>query len=114
MSASVDIQTNTKTNILTIPIQSVTTRADSIENEAEFVADIDEELKEVVFTVSKDSALMQIVKTGIQDNKFIEIINGLSEEAQVVTAPYSAISRKLKDGSIIKVVDKKELFKEKD
>ena len=114
MSASVDIQTNTKTNILTIPIQSVTTRADSIENEAEFVVDIDEELKEVVFTVSKDSALMQIVKTGIQDNKFIEIINGLSEEDQVVTAPYSAISRKLKDGSIIKVVDKKELFKEKD
>lgn len=114
MSASVDVQTNTKTNILTIPIQAVTTRADSIEMEGKQIVDTDQELKEVVFVAVKDSALLKVVKTGIQNNKFIEIKEGLTEEEQVVIAPYSAISRKLKNGSFIKVVDKKELFKEKD
>ena len=114
MSASVDIQTNTKPNILTIPIQSVTTRVDSVDVGKTKIVDVDEELKEVVFIVSRDSALMKTVKTGIQDNKFIEITEGLNIEDKVITAPYSAISRKLKDGSFIKVVDKEELFKEKD
>jgi HlyD family secretion protein len=114
MSASVDIQTNTKTNILTIPIQCVTTRADSIEKINEIVVDTEEELKEVVFVVSNDSAILQAVKTGIQDNKYIEISEGITEENKVVIAPYSAISRRLKNGSIVKIVDKDELFKEKD
>lgn len=114
MSASVDIQTNTKPNILTVQIQSVTTRPDSVIIGDKKIVDTDEELKEVVFIVSSDSALMRTVKTGIQDNKFIEINEGLSIDDKVITAPYSAISRKLKDKSIIKVVDKKELFKEKD
>jgi len=114
MSAAVDIQTNTKTNILTIPIQCVTTRADSIEKLDDIVVDTEEELKEVVFVVSNDSAILQIVKTGIQDNKYIEISEGLTDDNKVVTAPYSAISRRLKNGSIVKIVDKDELFKEKD
>lgn len=114
MSASVDIQTNTKHNVLTIPIQCVTTRADSVESDVETLAAINEEIQEIVFVARNDSAHIQIVKTGIQDNKYIEIKDGLSKEDKVVTSPYSAISRKLKDGSIIKVVDKKELFAEKD
>lgn len=113
MSASVDIQTNTKTNILTIPIQCVTTRVDSIEKLNDIVVDTEEELKEVVFIISNDSVILQIVKTGIQDNKHIEISEGLTEDNKVVTAPYSAISRRLKNGSIVKIVDKDELFKEK-
>ncbi len=113
MSASVDIQTNSKSNILTIPIQTVTTRADSTENGSEMV-EIDEKIVELVFVVSGDSAKIREVKTGIQDNKYIEITEGLAIEDQVITAPYSAISRKLKDGSFIKVVKKEELFKEKD
>ena len=114
MSASVDIQTNTKSNILTIPIQCVTTRADSSENKEELIAEIGVELKEVVFVIKNDSAILTEVKTGIQDNKYIEITEGLSVEDQIVTAPYSAISRRLKNGSIIEIVDKDELFKEKD
>ena len=114
MSASVDIQTNTKTNILTIPIQCVTTRVDSIEKLNAIIVDTEEELKEIVFVVSNDSAILQTVKTGIQDNKYIEISEGLTEDNKVVTAPYSAISRRLKNGSIVKIVDKDELFKEKD
>jgi HlyD family secretion protein len=114
MSASIDIQTNTKENILTIPIQAVTTRVDSTEKNTDVVADVDNELNEVVFVVSNDSALIRDVKTGIQDNKYIEITDGLKETDQVVTAPYSAISRKLKNGSFVKVVDKDKLFNEKD
>ena len=114
MSASVDIQTNTKHNVLTIPIQCVTTRVDSVETDVETLAAINEEIQEIVFVARNDSAHIQIVKTGIQDNKYIEIKEGLGKEDKVVTSPYSAISRKLKDGSIIKVVDKKELFAEKD
>lgn len=114
MSASVDIQTNTKVNILTIPIQCVTTRADSTEKMKDTPVKLDEELKEVVFVVSNDSAILQIVKTGIQDNKYIEILDGVTIEEKVITAPYSAISRKLKNGSIVKIVDKDELFKEND
>jgi HlyD family secretion protein len=113
MSASVDIQTNSKSDILTIPIQTVTTRADSIESGGEMV-EIEEKIIELVFIVSGDSARTREVKTGIQDNKYIEIVEGLTKEDQVITAPYSAISRKLKDGSIIKLVKKEELFKEKD
>jgi len=113
MSASVDIQTNSKSNILTIPIQTVTTRADSTEKEGKMV-EVDEKIVELVFVVSGDSARTREVITGIQDNKYIEIKEGLTAEDQVITAPYSAISRKLKDGSIIKVVKKEELFKEKD
>ena len=114
MSASVDIQTNTKANILTIPIQCVTTREDSVENKEKAIAEIGDELKEVVFVVKKDSAILTTVKTGIQDNKYIEISDGIELEDQIVTAPYSAISRRLKDGSIVEIVDKEELFKEKD
>jgi HlyD family secretion protein len=114
MSASVDIQTNTKRNILTIPIQCVTTRADSIEKNDEIIIDPDEEIKEVVFIVSNDSALIRTVKTGIQDNKYIEISEGITEEDKIINAPYSAISRKLKNGTIVEIVEKDELFKEKD
>jgi len=114
MSASVDIQTRTKYNIITVPIQAVTTRADSTENAEGIMAQTDDDLKEIVFIVRNDSAIVQEVKTGIQDNKLIEIVDGLSEDLKVVTAPYSAISRKLKNGSLVEIVAKEKLFSEKD
>ncbi|OFX19995.1 MAG: hypothetical protein A2041_07320 [Bacteroidetes bacterium GWA2_31_9b] len=115
MSASVDIQTNTKLNILTIPIQSVTARADTIvvENQTDSVI-IDDEVKEIVFVVVKDSVFARPVKTGIQDNKYIEILNGLTIDESVVVAPYSAISRKIKDKSKVSVVEKDKLFEDKE
>ncbi len=57
--------------------------------------------------------MSQIVETGIQDNNYIEITSGLSPEDEIVIAPYNAISRKLADSSIIEIVTKKDLFKEK-
>lgn len=114
MSASVDIQTETKSDILTIPIQCVTTRVDSTNHKEGAIVETDDELKEVVFVVLNDSAILTTVKTGIQDNQFIEISEGLSTDDKIVTAPYSAISRRLNHGSIVEIVSKDELFKEKD
>ncbi|MBA7584381.1 Macrolide export protein MacA [subsurface metagenome] len=115
MSATVDIQTETKLNILSVPIQAVTTRADTTEqiyDEEESSFD-DEELKQVVFVVNENMALSKEVETGIQDNNYIEILSGITEEDEVVIAPYSAISKKLNDSSLVEVVTKEELFKEK-
>jgi len=115
MSASVDIQTTTKQGVLSVPIQAVTTRVDSVEVKGEQQKEIiTGETKEMVFVVLNDSVVLQTVKTGIQDNKYIEIVSGLTTEDQVVVAPYSAISRKLKKGAKVTVVDKDKLFEEKD
>jgi HlyD family secretion protein len=111
MSATVDIKTHTKTDILTVPIQCVTTRTNTDTTESLNKADADE-YHEIVFVVSKDMANQRNVITGIQDNQYIEIVDGLTTGDEVVTAPYSAISRKLKEGTGVEVVDKEELFQQ--
>jgi len=113
MSATVDIQTETKYDILTIPIQAVTTRLDTVGQEQNDLVVADKDPDVVVFKVIDDYVMSQIVETGIQDNNYIEILSGLSLEDDVVIAPYNAISRKLADSSLIEIVTKKELFKEK-
>ena len=113
MSATVDIQTETKHDILTIPIQAVTTRLDTIGQEQGDLVVADKDPDVVIFKVIDDYVMSQIVETGIQDNNYIEILSGLSIEDEVVIAPYNAISRKLADSSIIEIVTKTELFKEK-
>jgi len=105
MSASVDIKTNTKSDILTLPIQAVTTR-DSKEDE-------DEKL-EVIFRYSADTVGMIEIKTGIQDDKYIEVISGLNGKEEVVIEPYDAIMRKLESGKKVIKVDKDELFGRED
>ena len=132
MSATVDIQTETVSNALTIPIQAVTTRVDSTKaKEAQLAAkekkDAGNEsqgeqttekkpttdLQEYVFLYDNGKVKMVKVKTGIQDNTYIQIIEGLQDKAEVVSAPYSAISKKLKDGIEVKKVDKKDLYTDK-
>ncbi|WP_439181476.1 efflux RND transporter periplasmic adaptor subunit [Carboxylicivirga taeanensis] len=111
MSATVDIQTNTRYNTLTIPIQSVTTRTEISKNDTtQQVTDKDKRI-EVVFVVENGKARQQEVVPGIQNTQFIEILEGLNEDAEVITGPYSAISRKLKNETAIEVVDK--LFEDK-
>jgi len=115
MSATVDIKTETRYNILSIPIQAVTTRADTIEleGEEEIISTKDQDIKEVVFVINEDKtiALRKEVETGIQDNNYIEVLSGLDQEEKVVVSPYSAISKKLSDSSLVEVVPKKDLFK---
>jgi HlyD family secretion protein len=64
-----------------------------------------------VFVLQKDGKVKKaVVKSGIQDINYIEIINGLNEGDEVVIGPYTAISKTLKDGMKVKVVPKDKLF----
>ena len=123
MSATVDIQTESAFNVLTVPIQAVTTRQDTVKNETkgppernteEVVSNKSAEpVQEYVFVIKEGAAELQKVKTGIQDNSFIRIVEGLTEADEVITGPYRAVSRTLKDGDRVKVVDKSALFEKK-
>ena len=109
MSATVDIQTELKKDILTVPIQSVTTRTDTTKTS---VTVSKEDIRTLVFISDGTYALAKDVKTGVQDNNYIEILSGISAGDQVVSAPFSAISKKLSDSTLIEVVKKEVLFKE--
>jgi len=125
MSTTVDIQTDIQKDILTIPIQAVTTRADSTGKEIEKKIDQDRnagkedenkkvntEIKEYVFTIKDGKADMILVKSGIQDNTNIQILQGLTEGQEIITGPYRAVSRTLKNGEKVIVVPKEKLFEE--
>lgn len=118
MSASVDVFTHTSEGTLSVPIISVTARDDDDKEDKkkdeEEKQDEEKEkkktndvIKEIVFVVSGDTVGVREVKTGIQDNDYIEILSGLQEGETVVTGPYSAVARKLKGGSRIHTADKK-------
>jgi HlyD family secretion protein len=118
MSASVEIQTNRQDNILSVPVNAVTTRdwPDSLKNKTITAAtSAADNIRQVVFVVDSktNTVALRDVKTGLQDNKYIEITDGLKEEEQVVTAPYGAIARTLKDKDKVLVVDKSKLFEVK-
>lgn len=132
MSASVEIQTMRAAKIITVPIPAVTTRsADTLKNKQSFGDDdedrnlkvIDEkeaklnqkkeEIKECVFVNRNGVAKMVYVTSGIQDNDYIEIKKGINVGDEIISGPYGAVSKILKDGSKITVVDKDKLFSEK-
>ncbi len=103
MSASVDILTQSKSNVLSVPLQSVTLMADSlIRADSVKAIGTDKEPKEVIFVYDKGKAVTTVVKTGIQDNDYIEIVSGLKDGTEVVTAPYNIITKKLKNGATLK------------
>jgi HlyD family secretion protein len=110
MSASVDIQTETRKSVLSVPIQSVTTRTDTTKNQVTSASD---NVRTLVFITDGTHAFAKDVKTGIQDNSNIEITSGIKEGDQIITAPFSAISKKLSDSTLIQIVKKEELFKVK-
>jgi HlyD family secretion protein len=123
LSASVEVRTNTLNDVLTVPIAAVTAREDELEtkkkdynkkagNETESNNTKEAELKEYVFVQQGDSVIMKEVKTGIQDDEFIEISSGLKVGEKIVTAPYEAISKKLKSGSKIKAIKEEELYQD--
>lgn len=119
MSATVDIQTETVYDVLAVPIQSVTTRADTTglvkeEDANKEAAAAKEEVKEYIFLARDGKAYMQEVTTGVQDNTYIEIKSGVEADQEVITAPYRAISKKLKNEDAIKIVDKKDLYTEEE
>jgi len=109
MSATVEIETETAVNILTVAIQAVTTRADTSgrvksareKREEESVEkdkgiENDKDIVEYVFIYNDGETKLTKVTTGIQDNTFIQITEGLAEGDEVIVAPYRAVSKTLK------------------
>ena len=108
MTATVEIITNKVKGALVVPIQAVTVRKDTSTRASsydEIYGDGDESF-EVVFLPIDGNAKLRVVKSGIQDDEYI-IIEGLEDSTEVITGPYSAVSRLLKDGAAVKTEDKK-------
>jgi len=127
MSCNADIETETVFEVISVPIQSVTARenvgnSDKNQNsdeenthekkkgESEKKNEVKETRKgptEVVFLLESGTVKMVEVKTGISDDNYIEITEGLEDSVDVVSGSYKAISRELEDGSKVKVEEKR-------
>lgn len=137
MSASADIQTQTNNNVLAVPINAVTTRDKNdtatvgnkskdvkkktntnTENDSSnqsAVSNGSDDLLEVVFVLQADNTVKLVpVKSGIQDINYIEIRDGLKEGDEVITGPFTIVSKTLKNKTKVKVVPKDQLFETKE
>ena len=119
MSCNASIETKTLNNVLSVPIQSVTARSNISEAKQAQNTGQDNQVKkkdngnkiqEVVFVVNKNKAKAVNVKTGISDDNYIQIIDGLKQGQEVVTGSYKAISTDLHDGSDVKVESKSKMY----
>ena len=120
MSASVEVQTEIVRDVIAVPIEAVTIRSKSeldstnVKSTKKAQSKTGEIKKddeaEVVFVCVNDVITIKQVKTGIQDDKFIQILSGINEHDEIVIGPYSAISKTLKVGDKVKKVSKEELF----
>ncbi len=118
MSASVEIQTEYATDVLALPIECVTTRnkadldtTQKASTKFKLKQEKSKEDLEVVFVYTSNNTLkIRQVKTGIQDDKSIQIVSGISENEEIVSGPYIAVSRSLKNGDRVTKVSKDELF----
>jgi HlyD family secretion protein len=124
MSMTADVETETRQNVLAVPIQSVTARAPKTEmkegstdgQSGTFItasagpkARAENKPKEIVFVVENSQAKAVPVKRGISDGAFIEIIEGVGEGAEVVSGSYKAINRELEDGAKVKIEEQKKM-----
>jgi HlyD family secretion protein len=130
MTASVEVLTNRKEKVLTVPLASVTTReigavevatpmggekkeegpAVVTQEDANAAKKRKENTKEVVFVMEKGGKVKQIeVKTGISDFENIEILSGLTDGQEIISGPYATVAKKLKAGDLVK---KKEVKKD--
>ena len=102
MSATVEIKTDVQRNILSIPIQAITTREDTTDTNK------DKKINEIVYVLDGEKAKEVIVTSGLQDDNFIQIKTGLTEGEKVISGPYNTITNVLKDGDMVKVEEEKD------
>lgn len=128
MSSSVEILTKRVENVLSVPITSVTTRMFGVDGKVKKrFGDAEEEdgsegkqsrdteksdVREVVFVYQKGIVKAVQVKTGIQDDQFIQILSGIKSGDEVVMAPFTALSKSLEDGQQVTRVERDQLFTE--
>ena len=112
MTATVDIITKTKTNVIGVPISSVIIKSDTSAVKITDIKDEEEEkLKpksdkkyECVFVKIGDKAKIRIIRTGIQDDTNIEILEGLKQGETVITGPYTTVTKDLQSGDKVKTL----------
>jgi HlyD family secretion protein len=116
MTATVDINTKTRANVLAVPISAVVIKSDTTAVKGYKIEDKEEDKKgvsksdkklECVFVKVGDKAKIRIIKTGIQDYTNIEVITGLKKGDVVITGPYATVSKDLNSGDKV-TTDKKE------
>jgi HlyD family secretion protein len=111
MTATVDIITKTRTNVLAVPISAVVVKSDTTAVKIEDIKAVDESDKKVlpksdkklecVFVKVGDKAKIRIIKTGIQDDTNIEVLLGLKKGDVIITGPYTTVSKDLNSGDIV-------------
>ncbi|MFT7232451.1 MAG: HlyD family secretion protein [Cyclobacteriaceae bacterium] len=117
MTASVDIITEIKKDVVSVPLSAVTTRKVEEEKEGEEGSEtkdkmMDMEVEEVIFVIKEGKAIKTIVKTGISDFDNIEVLEGANLDEEIVVGPFLAVSKRLKNDDL--VVEKEEEKKDKD
>ncbi len=115
MTATVDIISDKRNDIIGVPISSIVIKTDTStvkkgkKKEKKIETDSEEKF-ECVFVKEGDKAKLKVIKTGIQDDTNIEIISGLDVDEEVITGPYNTVTKTLKNGDSVelKKEDKKE------
>lgn len=121
MTATVDIITKRSTNVLGVPISAVVVKDDTTATKKDIVAEIEEDQAkkegkapkkdqkfECVFVKVGDKAKIRVVKTGIQDDTNIEILEGLKKGDEIITGPYTVVSKELIPNDKVRVESQKE------
>ena len=124
MTATVDIVTNTRSGVLTVPIAAVTTRSkdkksedidtkESEENVEKVESSKKEKPKEIIFVHKNGKVVAKEIKTGITDTSAgtIEVISGLSKGEEIVIGPFLEVSKNLKDGDLVTTKKAEEIKK---
>ncbi|MDF2157663.1 efflux RND transporter periplasmic adaptor subunit [Algoriphagus sp. CAU 1675] len=98
MTASVEIMTDAKNNVLSVPLSAVTTR----DNKLDTLEGGTTRAQELVFVMDNGTAKLKKIKTGISDFQNIEVLEGLTEGEEIISGPYFIVSKELKDGDKVK------------
>jgi len=112
MTATVDIITKKKMDVVAVPISAVVVKSDttavkSTRKTDGVAANKSEKKMECVFVKSGNKAKLKVITTGIQDDTFIEILGGLKAGETIITGPYSLVTRELNSGDEIQIVEEK-------
>ncbi|MDX1278683.1 efflux RND transporter periplasmic adaptor subunit [Oceanihabitans sediminis] len=107
MTATVDIITNKRENVVGVPISAIVIKTDTSSTKSarkkEAVEGESEEKFECVFIKEGEKAKLRVVKTGVQDNSNIEILEGLQEDEEIITGPYNTVTKSLKNGDAVQI-----------
>ena len=124
MTASVDIITEEKQNVLSVPLSAVTTRnteeinrtgedkEGGVEEEGNGISE-EGEVEEVLFVLVDGLAQLRVVETGISDYDFIQIKKGIEAGEEIITGPFLVVSKRLNDGDKVQVKDVDKLSENK-